>query len=145
MAISGQRHLAAVIGSELYQKEYIEEIVSKWRDELLLLTKKKLFLRPPRPTDQTAIFQNKFTLWYIGLNIFIRKTKFSSHKQYLFGPLFSINTKKNHADQSIVQTLLLCLRRNISQTYKSSSCKKSLSQVCILLIQLALMNVFYSM
>ena len=37
MTISGQRHLGAVIGSELYQKEYIEEIVSKW-DELLLLT-----------------------------------------------------------------------------------------------------------
>ena len=38
MTISGQRHLGAVIRSELYQKEYIEEIVSKWRDELLLLT-----------------------------------------------------------------------------------------------------------
>ena len=38
MTISGQRHFGAVIGSELYQKEYIEEIVSKWRDELLLLT-----------------------------------------------------------------------------------------------------------
>ena len=37
MTISGQRHLGAVIGSELYQKEYIEEIVSKWKDELLLL------------------------------------------------------------------------------------------------------------
>ena len=39
MTISGQRHLCVIIGSELYQKEYIEEIVSKWRDELLLLTK----------------------------------------------------------------------------------------------------------
>ena len=37
MTISGQRHLGAVIGSELYQKEYLEEIVSKWRDELSLL------------------------------------------------------------------------------------------------------------
>ena len=36
---SGERHLGAVIGSELYLKEYIEEIVSKWRDELLLLSK----------------------------------------------------------------------------------------------------------
>ena len=34
-----QRHLGAVIGNELYRKEYIEEIVSKWRDELLLLSK----------------------------------------------------------------------------------------------------------
>ena len=36
---SGQRHLGVVIGSELYRKEYIEEIVSKWRDELLLFSK----------------------------------------------------------------------------------------------------------
>ena len=27
------------MGSELYRKEYIEEIVSKWRDELPLLSK----------------------------------------------------------------------------------------------------------
>ena len=36
---SGHRHLGAVIGSELYRKEYIDEIVSKWRDDLLLLSK----------------------------------------------------------------------------------------------------------
>ena len=36
---SGERHLGVVIGSGLYLKEYIEEIVSKWRDELLLLSK----------------------------------------------------------------------------------------------------------
>ena len=35
----GQRHLGSVIGSDLYRKEYIEEIVSKWRDDLLLLSK----------------------------------------------------------------------------------------------------------
>ena len=35
----GQRHLGVVIGSELHRKEYIEEIVSKWRDDLLLLSK----------------------------------------------------------------------------------------------------------
>ena len=35
---SGQRHLGAVIGSEQYRKECIEEIVSKWRDELLFLS-----------------------------------------------------------------------------------------------------------
>ena len=34
-----QRHLSAFIGSELDQKEYIEEIVTKWRDEQLLLSK----------------------------------------------------------------------------------------------------------
>ena len=33
----GQRHLGAIIESVLYRKEYIEVIVSKWRDDLLLL------------------------------------------------------------------------------------------------------------
>ena len=78
---------------------------------------------------------------YIRLNIYIWKTKFSFHKQYLFGLLFSINAKKTHTGQSIIQTFLLPLRRNVSQTYKSSSWKKSLSQVCMSLIQLTL-NVF---
>lgn len=36
---TGQRHLGAVIGSEIYRREYVEEIVSKWKDELLLLSK----------------------------------------------------------------------------------------------------------
>ena len=52
------------------------------------------------------------------------KTKFSSHKQYLFGLLFSRNVKKAHIDQNTLQTFLLCLKRNVSQTFKSSSCKK---------------------
>ena len=37
---SVQRHLVAIIGSELYRKEYSQELVSKWRDDLLLLSKK---------------------------------------------------------------------------------------------------------
>ena len=69
-------------------------------------------------------FQNKFTFWYIRLNIYIWKTKFSSHKHCLFGLLFSRNAKKTHTDQSILLTFLLCLKRNVSQTLKSSSCKK---------------------
>ena len=52
------------------------------------------------------------------------KTKFSSHKQYLFGLPFSINAKKFHADQSTRQMFLLCLKRKVSQTFKISSCKK---------------------
>ena len=36
---SVQRHLVAIIGSELYRKEYSQELVSKWRDDLLLLSK----------------------------------------------------------------------------------------------------------
>ena len=36
---SDQRHLGAVIRSEPHRKDYIEEIVTKWRDELFLLSK----------------------------------------------------------------------------------------------------------
>ena len=40
---------------------------------------------------------------------------------------------------------LFSLKRSVSQTFKSSSCKKSLFQACLLLIQLASMNYFRSM
>ena len=63
-------------------------------------------------------FQNKFTLWPISLNIYIWKTKFTSNKQYFSGLLFSRNAKKAHADQTILQTFLLCLKINVSQTCK---------------------------
>ena len=65
----------------------------------------------------------KVTLYHIRLNICIQKTKFSSHNQYLFGLLFSRNAKKTCTDQSILWTLLLGLKRNASQTFKSKSCK----------------------
>ena len=52
------------------------------------------------------------------------KTNSSSHKQYLFGLLFSRNARKPPTDQSILQNLFLCLKRNVSQTFKSSNCKK---------------------
>ena len=60
------------------------------------------------------------------------KSNFFHYKHYLFGPLFSRNAKKTHADQSILPTSLLCLKRNISLTLKSSSCKKSLPNVYIM-------------
>ena len=52
------------------------------------------------------------------LNIYTWKTKFSSHKQDLFGLLFSWNAKEAHTDQIILQTFLLSLIRNVSQTFK---------------------------
>ena len=39
MTSFGERHVRAVIGSELYQKKKKKEIVIKWRDEPLLLSK----------------------------------------------------------------------------------------------------------
>ena len=78
------------------------------------------------------IFQNKFTLWHIRLNTYIWKTKFFPHKHYLFGVLFSRNAKKTHTDRSILPTFLLCLKRNILQTLKSSSFKKVFPSVYIM-------------
>ena len=48
------------------------------------------------------------------------KTKFSSHKQNLFGLLSSRNAKKAYTDQSILQSSLLYLKRNVSQIFKCS-------------------------
>ena len=53
-----------------------------------------------------------------------KKTKFASHIQYLFGPLFSRNVKKTYTNQSKLQSFSFCLKRNVSQTFKISSCKK---------------------
>ena len=58
------------------------------------------------------------------LNICICKTNFASHKQYLFGLLFSCNAKKTHIDQGILQAFLLCLKRSVSQTFKVTVPKK---------------------
>ena len=70
------------------------------------------------------MFQKKFALCYTRLYIYIWKTKFSSHKPYPFGLLFPRNTVKTHIDQNMLSTFLLCLKRNISQTLKSNSCKQ---------------------
>ena len=63
-------------------------------------------------------------IWNVRLIISMWKTAFSSHKQYLFGFHFTRNEKRAHTDQSILQNILLCLKRNFSQIFKSSSCKK---------------------
>ena len=75
-----------------------------------------------------CFFQNKFTNWHIMLNIYIRKTNFSSHKWYLFHLSLPRISKKTYTDQSILQTFLICLKRNVLQTYKSSSCYKVFSK-----------------
>ena len=72
------------------------------------------------------------------------KNKFTSHKQHLFGLLFSGSPKKTHTDQSMLQVLLLFLKRNNSQTFKSVATAKTFSVVSILLVQLASTNYFYS-
>ena len=49
------------------------------------------------------MFQTYFTLWHMKLNICMQEIKFTFHKQYLFGRLFSRNAKKTHADKSPLQ------------------------------------------
>ena len=49
--------LCAAIGSELYRKEYIERIVRKWRDELLLLS--KIAKIPPQVSYSAYIMVSK--------------------------------------------------------------------------------------
>ena len=71
------------------------------------------------------------------------KTKFSSHKRYLFGLLFSRNAKKTQTDQSIQQlyqyTLytqykrsILCLEGNVSKTFKVAAAEKSFPSMYII-------------
>ena len=50
------------------------------------------------------------------LNIYIWKTNFSSHKQFLFDLLLPKNSKKIHTNQSILQTFFnLSKNRNIKE------------------------------
>ena len=96
----------------------------------------KLFLCPPQKeattqqTFQTAIFLNKCTLWLIKLNIYMKKTKFKSHKQYLCCVLFSGNVETNIQTKMYYIFLALSLKRNGSQTFKCSSSNKPFLQ-CI--------------
>ena len=70
-------------------------------------------------------------LWRIKLNIHMEKTKFASNKQDLLGLLFSKNVKKTHNRPKYTTNILLSLKRNDSQTFKSSSCKHFfLQRVC---------------
>ena len=96
----------------------------------------KLFLCPSQKevttqqTFQTAIILNKCTLWLIKLNIYIKKTKFKSHKQYLCCVLFSGNVETNIQTKMYYIFLALSLKRNGSQTFKCSSSNKPFLQ-CI--------------
>ena len=38
ITIEGKRHLAAVIGSNEYRKEYLKDLVNDWKNELVLLS-----------------------------------------------------------------------------------------------------------
>ena len=106
----------------------------------------KLFLCPPKnqaktqPPFWTAIFLDKFTLAYQSNYLNIKRNKFISHKQYLFGLLFSESPKKTHTDQSIPQVFYSVWKETIHQPSKVQQLRKTFSQVCMLLVQLPLKN-----
>ena len=75
-------------------------------------------------SNPTSFWQNEFTPWYIKIKLFIQETKFTFHKQCLFGLLFSRNAEKTYTDQSKLQVVLLFLKRSELETLKCSSCKK---------------------
>ena len=47
-----------------------------------------------------GVFHNKFTLYQIKSNTYIQKTKFASHKQYLFCLLTSRNAKARKSESN---------------------------------------------
>ena len=51
------------------------------------------------------------------------KTNVSFHKQYLLDLFLSRNAKNADTVQNLLQTFLAALKRNVWQTFKSSSCK----------------------
>ena len=59
--------------------------------------------------------------------------------------VFSIKVKEGSYRRKYTSSFLICSNLNDSQTFKSSSCKKWFSPVCMLQMQLASMNVFCSM
>ena len=73
----------------------------------------------------------------------MKKTNFTSHKSYLFGLLFSRNTKKAHADQNILQCFYSLLKERTHKRSKEAAAK-TFSPVCMLSVQLAAINVFRS-
>ena len=75
-----------------------------------------------KPTFYAFAYQTNY------LNI---ENKCTSHKQYLFGLLFSGNPKKTHTDQSIVQVFLLFEKKRLTNLQKYSNCEKPFLQcVC---------------
>ena len=70
---------------------------------------------------QNCFFRSKFKLCHFKPNIYISKTKFVFHKQYLFRFRTSRKATKTLIDQSIPRVALLCLKRNDLQIFKRGS------------------------
>ena len=72
--------------------------------------------------------QNNIGKLFLCLPKKIGEIKFTSHKQYLFGLLFSIKVKEDSYRPKYTSSFLICPNRNDSQTFKRSSYKKNFLQ-----------------
>ena len=106
--------------------------------------KRKLFLCPPHQHLKTAVCHNKFSLHHLKPNIYIKKTNFGSHKQYLFRLFTSRNAKKTQKDQRMPCIFLLCMKKTTHKSLKVAAAKSPVC-MCMLLVQLASTIVFHSM
>ena len=77
-------------------------------------------------------FKNKYTLWHIKLKICMKKTNFTSHKQYLFDPLLS---------KVYYSAFTLSEKKELTSLQKKQL-QKTFSPVYMLSVQLTSMNVF---
>ena len=72
----------------------------------------------------------------------MKKTNFTSQKQYLFGLLFFRNAKETHTDQSILQYFYSLSEKKELTNFQKKQLQKAFSPVCMLSVQLDSMNVF---
>lgn len=60
---TGERHLEAVIGSETFRKEYVEDIVAKWVKEITLLSEIAVIEPQAAYTCYVSGYQHRFTYY----------------------------------------------------------------------------------
>ena len=86
-------------------------------------------LAKTQPAFWTAFFHDKFTLWHIKVTAYRKINLLLTNSTYL---VYFHRLKHT-------TSFLFWLKGNVSQIFKSTSCKKTFSPVCGLLVQLASM------
>ena len=77
-----------------------------------------------KANEHSKLIFLKINTHFGTLKIYIKKTNFTSHKQYLFGPLFSRNAKKMcHADQSVLPCFYSLWKERIHKPSKEAAAK----------------------
>ena len=98
---------------------------------------RKLFLRPPQkqakaqPISETAVLHNKFTFWHIKETAYLQKNEFSS---FVFSCL--------EIQRRLMQVFFALSVKKLLTNPQKQYLQKTFSLVCMLLVQLALINVF---